>query len=142
MAVTVVDTNVLVAVSHVRDQYHESAHDIVTGIDRGTLPESRVTNYVLAETLNLVGERIDPDTAVDLLDTLTESGGFDVVHLTRTDFNAGRALFRTHATLSFVDAVTVAYMQREGVEYLYSFDDDFDAVADVTRLATDGDPFE
>jgi predicted nucleic acid-binding protein len=142
MAAALVDTNVLVAVSHVRDQYHEPARRIVTGIDHGRLPEVRVTDYVLAETLKLVGERIDPDTAVDLLDTLTESGGFDIVHLTRTDFNAGRALFRTHAPLSLVDAVTVAYMQREGVEYLYSFDDDFDAVVDVARLATAENPFE
>ncbi len=32
-------------------------------------------------------------------------------------------------------------MQREGIEYRYSFDDDFDAVEGVTRLETPENPF-
>jgi len=33
-------------------------------------------------------------------------------------------------------------MQREGVELLYSFDDEFDAIRGITRLETPDDPFE
>jgi len=32
-------------------------------------------------------------------------------------------------------------MEREGIEYLYSFDDDFDALDAVTRLNTADNPF-
>lgn len=32
-------------------------------------------------------------------------------------------------------------MQREGIEYLYSFDDDFDVINDITRLETPNNPF-
>ena len=32
-------------------------------------------------------------------------------------------------------------MEREGIEYLYSFDDDFDALDGVTRLDTADNPF-
>jgi predicted nucleic acid-binding protein len=32
-------------------------------------------------------------------------------------------------------------MQRTGVEYLYSFDDDFDCLEWITRLATAENPF-
>jgi predicted nucleic acid-binding protein len=32
-------------------------------------------------------------------------------------------------------------MKREGIEYLYSFDDDFDAIEGLTRLETPGNPF-
>lgn len=32
-------------------------------------------------------------------------------------------------------------MERENIEYLYSFDDDFDALENVTRLATADNPF-
>jgi len=35
----------------------------------------------------------------------------------------------------------VAFMQSEGIEYIYSFDDDFDAVDGVTRLNTATNPF-
>ena len=32
-------------------------------------------------------------------------------------------------------------MQREGIKYLYSFDDDFDAIDGVSRLETPNNPF-
>ena len=32
-------------------------------------------------------------------------------------------------------------MQREDIEYIYSFDDDFDVFDDVTRLTTAANPF-
>lgn len=35
----------------------------------------------------------------------------------------------------------MAYADREGVEFLYSFDDGFDAVDDLVRLVTADDPY-
>ncbi|ERG93582.1 MAG: hypothetical protein J07HQW2_00015, partial [Haloquadratum walsbyi J07HQW2] len=35
----------------------------------------------------------------------------------------------------------VAYMQTEGLGYLYAFDTDFDAVVDVYRLETATNPY-
>lgn len=57
------------------------------------------------------------------------------------DFNAAQSVFRRYDELSFVDATIVAYLNREGVEYLYSFDDDFDAVDGVSGMETADDPF-
>lgn len=37
--------------------------------------------------------------------------------------------------------VAVAYMMRERIDYLHSFDDDFDGLEGVTRLSTADDPF-
>ena len=31
-------------------------------------------------------------------------------------------------------------MEREGIEYLYSFDDDFDTIQGITRLETPDNP--
>jgi predicted nucleic acid-binding protein len=100
-----------------------------------------VTNDALTETLNFVHERMDHATATGLLDRLVESAGFELVHAPRRDFTAARSLFRRHEGLAFGDATMAAYMHREGVEYLYSFDDDFDAVADLTRLDRAENPF-
>ncbi len=36
----------------------------------------------------------------------------------------------------------VAYMRRTGLEYVYSFDDDFARFDGITRLATPTDPFD
>ena len=76
------------------------------------------------------------------LDAIIESSGFELVHAPKSDFDAGRSLFRKYAELSLTDAVIVAAMQRQELEHLYSFDDDFDAVSGITRLTTADDPFD
>lgn len=141
MAVALLDTNVLFASASARDEYHDAAMEIIRAVDHGDLPEGIVTNYVLAETLNLVRERLGPEPATGILDRLVEGSHFDISHAPRADFTAGQALFRQYADLSFVDATIAAYMQREGIGYLYSFDDGFDGVDGVTRLETADNPF-
>jgi predicted nucleic acid-binding protein len=72
---------------------------------------------------------------------LDQSAGFEVLHAAQKDFTRAVELFQTYHTLSFGDATIVAYMQREDIEYLYSFDDDFDVIDDITRLDTPNNPF-
>lgn len=141
MAVAIVDTNVLFATSSARDEYHERARAIVRGIDHGDLPEADVTDYVVAETLNLVGKKIAPQMANEVIDRLIEGAHFEVLHTPQSDFRRGQALFRRYPDLSFVDATIAACMQRKDVEYLYSFDDDFDVLDHITRLTTADNPF-
>jgi predicted nucleic acid-binding protein len=40
-----------------------------------------------------------------------------------------------------VDSVVAAYIHSEGLECIYSFDEDFDTFDDITRLASPEDPF-
>lgn len=49
-------------------------------------------------------------------------------------------LFETYESLSFGDATIAAYMERENIEHLYSFDGDFGAIERITRLETPTDP--
>ena len=139
--VALLDTNILFAVTSARDEHHDTARDIVSAIDHGDLPDAIVTNYVVAETLNLIGERSSPEAATEMLDRLIEGTHFDISHAPQADFTAAQALFRRYSGLSFIDATIAAYMQREDIEYLYSVDDDFDAVDWVTRLNTATNPY-
>ena len=123
------------------DEYHEPAREIVRTIDHGDLPKAVVTNYVVSETLNLTGERLGADVANGILDRLIEGTHFEIVHAPRTDFDAAQALFRQYSGLSFVDATIAAYMEREEIDYLYSFDGDFDAVETIRRLETADNPY-
>lgn len=141
MAVALLDTNVLFASASARDEYHDRGRSIVQAVDHGDLPEVVITNYVVAEILNLTGEKLGPETANGMLDRLIEGAHFEVEHAPQSDFNAAQALFRRYSGLSFVDATLVAYMQRENTEYLYSFDDDFDEIDGITRLETADSPF-
>lgn len=142
MAVAVIDSNVLINYKDTGSgTRHQRAEEIVHGIDSGELPTARVTNYVLLETLNWIHKRQRHDIAVDLRQRLTSSGGFELIHAAQKDLQQAIKLFETHQNLAFGDATIVAYMHREDIEYLYSFDDDFDAISDITRLETPDNPF-
>lgn len=142
MAVAVVDSNVLIDYKDTSPGSRtQQAADIVHAIDRGDLPTARVTNYVLLESLNWIHERQRHDIAVDLRNRLSDSAGFELVHSAQKDFHRAVELFEAYSGLAFGDATIAAYMERENIEYLYSFDDDFDALDTVTRLETANNPF-
>jgi len=136
-----VDTTVLFAAAYRRDEAHDDALPILRGIDAADLPEAVVLDYVLAETLNGLATHAGHDPATDFLDRVEENPRFHVDSPTADEFATAKALFRQYEAFSLVDAVLVAYMQAAGLEYLYAFDDDFDAAADVTRLDTATDPY-
>lgn len=137
-----VDTTVLFAAAYRRDGAHDDALPILRGIDTADLPEAVILDYVLAETLNGLTTNAGHDAAVDFLDRIEENTRFHIDSLTADAFAAAKALFRQHERFSFVDAAIVAYMQAEGLGYLYAFDDDFDAAADVYRLDTATNPYQ
>ncbi|MFP8953854.1 type II toxin-antitoxin system VapC family toxin [Natrialbaceae archaeon A-arb3/5] len=141
MAVALVDTAVLIGMADADDQHHDVAMEIVRGMDHGELPTGRVTNYVVLETLNWIHNRHRHEKARETYDRLNASAGFEIHHAARKDFMRATELFETYDGLSFGDASIAAYMEREGVEYVYSFDDDFDAVDGITRLETPDNPF-
>jgi predicted nucleic acid-binding protein len=141
MPVAVVDTNVLVGLANDDDANHAAATEIVRGMDHGELPTGRVTNYVVLETLNWIHNRKRHAKATETYARLDESAGFEVVQSAQSDFGRAVELFETYESLAFGDATIAAYMEREGIEYLYSFDDDFDALESVSRLESAHDPF-
>lgn len=141
MAVAVVDSNILIDYKDTSaDSRHEQAEGIIHAIDRGDLPTARITNYVLLESLNWIHERQRHDIAVDLRNRLSDSAGFELIHSAQKDFHRAVEIFETYDEFAFGDATIAAYMEREGIEYLYSFDDDFDAIEDITRLETPDNP--
>lgn len=137
-----VDTTVLFAAAYRRDSTHEDALPIVQGIDTATLPEAVVLDYVLAETLNGLTTHAGHEAASDFLDRIEENTRFHIESLTSDAFATAKGLFRQYEQFSFVDACLVAYMQAEGLGYLYAFDDDFDAAEDVYRLDTPTNPYQ
>jgi predicted nucleic acid-binding protein len=142
MARALVDTTVLFAAAYRRDSSHDEALPILYGIDEGSLPEAVVLDYVLAETLNGLVTHAGHDTAVDFLDRIEQNPRFHVDTLSAAGLATGKALFRQHEPLSFVDACLVAYLHTEELGYLYAFDDDFDAIEDISRLDTATNPYD
>ena len=138
----VVDTSVLFAAGYQRDASHEAALPILRGIDDQSLPEAVVLEYVLAETLNGLTTHAGHDAAVDFLDRIEANERFHTARLSSDEFATAKSLFRRYEGLSLVDGCIVAYMQSNGIEFLYAFDDDFDRIDDVSRLETATNPFD
>jgi predicted nucleic acid-binding protein len=136
-----VDTSVLFAAGYRRDGAHDDALPILKSIDEAALPEAVILDYVLAETLNGLTTHAGHEPAVDFLDRLEENTQFHIESLSTDAFATAKALFRQYSQFSFVDAAIVAYMQAEGLGYLYAFDDDFDVASDVYRLNTATNPY-
>lgn len=141
MPAAVVDTNVLIGMTDADDQHHKVAMEIVRGLDHGDLPTARVTNYILLETLNWIHTRHHHEKAIETHSRLNESAGFEIHQAAQKDFGRAMEVFETYGGLSFGDATIVAYMQREDIEYLYSFDAGFDVVDGLTRLDGAENPF-
>lgn len=141
MPATVVDTNVLIGMADADDQHHDAARAIVRGLDHGELPTGHITNYIVLETLNWIHARQHHETAIETHARLTESAGFEIHQAAQKDFSRAVELFETYDELSFGDATIAAYMQREDLTYLYSFDAGFDAVDGLTRLASAENPY-
>jgi len=137
-----VDTTVLFAAAYQRDGAHNDGLAIVQGVDTADLPEAVVLDYVLAETLNGLTTHAGHESAVDFLGRLEENRRFHIDSLTADTLATAKALFRQYKRFSFVDACIVAYMQTEGLGYLYAFDDGFDSAEDVYRLDTSTNPYQ
>ena len=142
MAAVVVDANVLIAARLSRDQNHERGDAVTNAIDQGEVPTAYVLSDVLEEIINYLQARAGHDVATETLDAIIESSGFTLRQTSKSDFDTARSLFRRYESLSLTDAIIVAMMQREGIEYLYSFDDGFDSVSQITRLTTPENPVE
>lgn len=140
MSNPVVDANVVIAARLSRDQNHERARAITAAFDEGRFPTGYVFDTVLEEVVNYLQARSTHDVAVETLDALIESNGFEIVRTDPSDFDAGRSIFRRQRTLSLTDGMIAAAMTRRNLEYLYSFDDGFDAVDEIARLDTDARP--
>lgn len=142
MVAVVVDANVLIATRLSRDQNHERGKAITQAVDQGVLPTAYILSDVLEEVINYLQARAGHNVATETLDAIIESSGFSLIQSSKSDFDTGRSLFRRYESLSLTDAIIVATMQREEIEYLYSFDDGFDGVSSLTRLTTPDNPFE
>lgn len=144
MPEVLIDANVVLDARNANAKRHDTAAEIFNGIDKGELPRAKLVNYVVPEILHPIQKRISKSAASDTLDRLQESRGFEFVHVPKGVHSKAERLFRLHESSSgpeWVDSIVAAYMLANDIEYIYSFDDDFDTFDGVTRLASPENPF-
>jgi len=137
----VVDATVVIAFADTEDEEHERGAEIVREIDHGHLVTGVIVHEALLEILNFLNERKGHRKAAALLELLEESAHYRLPPNPTGNTGVGRGLFRHRSALSLGDAMQVAFMRSEGIEYVYSFDDDFDTIPEITRLNAAENPF-
>jgi len=145
MQVVCIDSNIVLAARNANANRHDDAAEIFNGIDNGDLPRTRLVNYVVPEILHPLQKRIGKAAASETLDGLQSSRGFEFVYISKAVHLYGEQLFRTYEASSgpeWVDSIIAVHMQSEDIEYIYSFDDDFDVFDNLTRLTTATNPFK
>lgn len=129
-----VDSAVLIAAMHARDVDHARAFAILQAADEGTIPPLVLTDFILAETLNFLTRKGGSPAAREALRRIEASQGLRVERISDGVYAVGKDdVFRHIDGLSFVDALTVAFMRHRGLPSIYSFDEDFDRVPGIRR---------
>ena len=141
MVRALLDTSVLFAAAYARDRMHNDALPILKGVNNGTLPEGIVLDYVLVETLNGLVGKASQATAEDFLDRVEVNQQFHVARLSREELSTAKSVFRRWSELSLADAALVSYARSRGLNYLYTFDDDFDGPPGISRLTSPVNPY-
>ena len=141
MTRALLDATVVIAAVDDDDEDHDTGLQILQAVDDGELPRGIVVSDALQESLNFVHERAGYTMAIDLVDRFVQGTHFEIPYNPQKNYGTARSLFRADGRLSFGDAMQVAFMQSADIEYIYSFDDDFDGVDGIKRLNAAVNPY-
>lgn len=134
---SVVDTAVLFGALNLRDREHERAAAILTAADEGVIAPLVLTDFILAETLNFLTRKGGSAVAREALQRFEASRGLRIERISDDAFDLGKnEIFGKVDGLSFVNALTVAFMRARKIDRIYSFDADLDRVPKLKRLTT------
>ena len=128
-----VDTGVFYAHHDEDAEHHGDARSALTMVLKGEFGQPYITNYIYDETVTLTRYRTgSADEAKTVSDRLLETDLFRMLRVREKIFNEAVVLFEEYAdqSLSFTDATTVATADVHSIDYVLSFDDDFDGVVE------------
>ena len=134
MTAIYLDSSALIAYFNRDDEFHESAREIIDNdsTDLGlTLYTSDIT---VLELQYVLWRKIGNEVAIEKTQGVMEAEDICVLSTGTDDILRELEIFKRYPMPSF-DALVCAVMQREGIEFLLSFDRrHFDAVEDIKRV--------
>jgi len=118
-----VDTGAFLALYFKRDQYHQEAARIWSGVEQPCV----TSNLVIAETATLLGRVIGMVEAAARVADIYASPGIEVAASTRDTELSALDWMRKYADqyVSFTDCVSFALMRRHEIRTAFTFDRHF-----------------
>jgi uncharacterized protein len=120
------DTGAFVAARHRDDQHHQAALRTLRALaERGV--RMLTTNYVFAETYTTLLVRANRDEAVRWGSEFRAGRAIELIRVDRSVEDAAWEILESHEDKqwSYVDAVSFALMEREGISTAFAFDEHF-----------------
>ena len=132
MTAIYLDASALIAYFNREDEFHEAACEL---IDSAELSLALYTSDVTVLELQYVlWRKVGNEVAIEKTQGVTEAEDICVLSTSTADIPRELEIFKRYPMPSF-DALVCAVMQREGIEFLLSFDRrHFDAVEGITRV--------
>ena len=132
-----VDTGIFIAYVNKRDVNHKRAVEILEDIMRGKYGKAYTSDYVFDEAVTFALLKTkDVRKALNVGRLIL--GGDDlprfveILFVDKAIFNKAWKFFQKYEKLSFTDCTTIALMEEYEIDYIASFDSDFDGI--VTRV--------
>ncbi|MBI5635984.1 type II toxin-antitoxin system VapC family toxin [Candidatus Micrarchaeota archaeon] len=129
------DTSFLVALNNANDELCAEANSLLSRIEGKEFGQAYCSDYVLTELPTVIGRRTkNAVLAKRALVSIANSTNITILFSSLDDFNKTIKFFCSQDGLSFVDCSNVVLMKEHGIEYIASFDSDFDSVKGISRL--------
>jgi predicted nucleic acid-binding protein len=131
-----VDTTFWVGDADSNDDFHLSAHPAIEAIRTGKMPNALTTNFVLDETVTILGRRkgFGAERAAKVADIILSSPRVFAVHIDESLFKESLKHYPVYkGMLSLTDVSTIVTMKSYGVNDIFSHDHDFDGVKGIRR---------
>ena len=130
-----IDTSYFVALSNTRDKYHKRAIELFGDLLSGSWGLRITTDYVLDETLTNVWIRTNNKSKVENCHTYFygKTAVTVVEQLPERLLQEAWSIFLKYAEypkrqLSFTDCSLIAFSKDKGMDYILSFDSEFDGI--------------
>lgn len=133
-----IDTTVWVGASDSNDDFHSSSSKIVEAVRMGTLPLALTTDFVLDETVTILGKRkgVGAEKARDVAKRILSSPRVFTVFVDEIILTESLKRYPDYkGRLSLTDVCSVVIMQRYRLKEIFSHDSDFD-YAELRRKET------
>ena len=131
----ILDTSYLVALKNQKDVNFSKANQLQQELIKKTYGKLLTTDYIFNEFVTFLRKKLhNPDEAVRLGEDLLYDKEILILGIAKLNFKESWELFKKYPKISFTDATTVIIAQRLKIEYVCSFDGDFDAFKNIKRI--------
>jgi hypothetical protein len=131
-----IDTGIFIAYVNKKDEHHTDATTILEDIMRNRYGVPFTSEYIFNEAVTIALYKANIAKAIDVRDLILGNAErgipcfMNILSVSRGDFNESWKLFLKYADkkLSFTDCISIELMKKKGIEYIASFDSDFDGI--------------